>query len=49
MYVTGKTNKLSKAGPVKDLPLRPTISDIGTASCHLAKYLATLAEHHLAT
>ena len=41
MYGTAKVHKL-KTNNVDDLPLRPIISNVGTASYHLAKYLAKL-------
>ena len=39
-YGTAKKHKVPANGTVDDLPLRPVISNIGTASYHLAKYLA---------
>ena len=39
-YGTAKKHKIPVNGTVDDLPLRPVISNIGTASYHLAKYLA---------
>ena len=40
LYGTDKKHKIPVNGTVDDLPLRPIISNIGTASYHLAKYLA---------
>ena len=37
---TAKLNKLLINGTVHDLPIRPVVSNIGTASYHLAIYLA---------
>ena len=39
-YRTAKKHKIPVNGIVDDLPLRPVISNTGTASYHLAKYLA---------
>ena len=39
-YGTAKKHKIPVNGTVDDLPLRPIISNIGTASYHLAKCLA---------
>ena len=41
-YGTAKIHKLSPDDTINDLPLRPTISNIGTATYHLSKYLAQL-------
>ena len=41
-YGTAKIHKLKENDTVEELPLRPIISNIGTASYHLAKYLAKL-------
>ena len=41
-YGTVKRNKLKKGSSVVDLPLRPIISNVGTASYQLAKYLVKL-------
>ena len=41
-YGTAKLNKLKDNGTVEDLPLRPIISNIGTATYKLAKYLAQI-------
>ena len=41
-YGTAKLHKLKEGQTVDDLPIRPIISNIGTASYHLAKYLAKL-------
>ena len=40
----GKTKKLKmpENGTIEDLPLSPILSNIGTASYHLVKYLASL-------
>ena len=42
LYGTAKRHKLKKDSTVDDLPLRPIISNVGTASYQLAKYLAKL-------
>ena len=39
-YGTAKLHKLPPNGTIEDLPIRPLVSNIGTASYHLAKYLA---------
>ena len=39
-YCTAKKHKMPENGTIEDLPLRPIVSNIGTASYHLAKYLA---------
>ena len=39
-YRTAKKHKIPVNGTVDDLPLQPVISNIGTTSYHLAKYLA---------
>ena len=39
---TAKRHKLKKGSSVDDLPLRPIISNVGTTSYQLAKYLAKL-------
>ena len=39
-YGTAKPNKLSPNGTIEELPIRPVVSNIGTASYCLAKYLA---------
>ena len=41
-YGTAKINKLKNDSTVDDLPIRPIISNINTASYQLAKYLANL-------
>ena len=41
-YSTIKRHKLKNGSSVDDLPLRPIISNVGTASYQLAKYLAKL-------
>ena len=41
-YVTAKIHKLKNDSTVDDLPIRPIISNINTASYQLAKYLANL-------
>ena len=41
-YRTAKLNKVPNNSTVEDLPLRPIISNIGTATYDLAKYLAQL-------
>ena len=39
-YGTAKLHKLPINGTIHDLPIWPIVSNIGTASYHLAKYLA---------
>ena len=41
-YGTAKIHKLSYNDTIDQLPLRPIVSNIGTASYHLSKYLARL-------
>ena len=41
-YETAKIHKLSYNDTIDQLPLRPTVSNIGTAFYHLSKYLAKL-------
>ena len=41
-YGTAKLHKFSNNSTVEHLPLRPIISNIGTATYDLAKYLAQL-------
>ena len=41
-YGTAKIHRLSPDDTINELPLRPTISNIGTATYHLLKYLAQL-------
>ena len=41
-YGTAKNHKLKEGDGVDKLPLRPIVSNIGTPSYHLAKYLAKL-------
>jgi len=41
-YGTAKIHKLREGDNVNQLPLRPIISNVNTASYHLAKYLAKL-------
>ena len=41
-YGTAKVHKIDRNGKVDKLPLRPIVSNIGTASYQLAKYLAKL-------
>ena len=41
-YGTRKVHKVSENGTINDLTIRPIVSNIGTASYHLAKYLAHL-------
>ena len=41
-YGTAKKRKMSINGTIEDLPLRPIVSNIGTASYHLAKHLAKI-------
>ena len=41
-YGTAKKHKMPINGTIEDLPLRPIVSNIGTASYHLAKYLAKI-------
>ena len=40
IYGTSKLHKLPINGTVHNLPIWPIVSNIGTASYHLAKYLA---------
>ena len=43
LYPTGSApGKLPIKGTIEDLPLRPIVSNIGTASYHLAKHLAKI-------
>ena len=39
-YGTPKLHKIGKNGNINDLPLRPIVSNIGTATYHLAKHLS---------
>ena len=39
-YGTAKVHKLSESGNVDELPIRPIVSNIGTSTYPLAKYLA---------
>ena len=39
-YGTAKLHKIGKNGNINDLPLRPIVSNIGTATYHLAKHLS---------
>ena len=41
-YGTAKKHKLTPTGTIDNLPIRPIISNTGTASYQLAKYLAKL-------
>ena len=41
-YGTAKRHKLKQGSSVDDLPLRPVISNVGTASYQLVKYFAEL-------
>ena len=41
-YGTAKRYKLANGSSIDDLPLRPIISNVGTASYQLAKYLVKL-------
>ena len=41
-YGTAKIYKLSPNDTINKLPLRPIVSNIGTATYHLSKYLAEL-------
>ena len=41
-YGTAKVHKLPENGNVDQLPIRPVVSNIGTATYQLAKYLAKL-------
>ena len=41
-YGTAKIQKISYNDTIDQLPLRPIVSNIGTASYHLPKYLAKL-------
>ena len=40
LYGTAKIHKLSDRDGIKKLSIRPIISNLNTATCHLAKYLA---------
>ena len=42
LYGTAKIHKLSYNDTIDHLPLRPIVSNIGTASYYLSKYLAKL-------
>ena len=42
VYGTAKLHKLKENDTVESLPLRPVISNVGTATYKTAKYLATL-------
>ena len=42
LYGTAKIHKLPESGTVDQLPLRPIVSNIGTASYYLAKHLAKI-------
>ena len=42
LYATAKNHKTNTNGKVNDLLIRTAISNIGTATYHLAKYLAQL-------
>ena len=42
LYRTAKVHKMTENGSIENLPLQPIISNIGTASYHLAKHLAKL-------
>ena len=42
LYATAKIHKLPKLGTVDQLPLRPIVSNICTASYYLAKYFAKI-------
>ena len=42
LYGTAKIHKLPESGTVDQLPLRPIVSNIGTASHYLAKHLAKI-------
>ena len=41
-YGTAKIHKLSRNDTINELPLRPIVSNICTATCHLSKYLVEL-------
>ena len=41
-YGTAKIHKMSPNDNVQHLPIRPIVSNIGTATYHLSKYLASL-------
>ena len=41
-YGTAKIHKLPNGGNITELPLRTIVSNIGTPSCYLSKYLAKL-------
>ena len=42
IFSTAKLQKLPINGTVQDLPIWPIVSNIGTASHHLAKYIAKM-------
>ena len=42
LYETAKIHKLSDRDGIEKLPIRPIISNLNTATYHLAKYLAKL-------
>ena len=42
IYGTAKVRKISENDTVDELPIRPIVSNIGTATCDLSKYLAKL-------
>ena len=42
LYATAKIHKLSDRDGIEKLPIRPIISNLNTATYHLAKYLAKL-------
>ena len=42
-YGTAKIHKLSPNDTINELPLKPIVSNIGTATYHLSKYLAELS------
>ena len=42
VYGTAKVHKISENDTVDELPIQPIVSNIGTATYHLSKYLAKL-------
>ena len=45
-YGTAKLHKLRINGTIHDIPIRPIVSNIGTARYHLAKYLAKVLSEY---
>ena len=42
VYGTAKVHKISENDTVDEIPIQPIVSNIGTATYHLSKYLAKL-------